>query len=116
MDLMRARSQVYRDATVLLVIQFGFTVLLPVATAAIALAAPDVRPYTAPVALLVSLLDVTWLDRLQRSKLKVAAKICEAFDCEVLSLPWDRFVAGKPADPETISAARKAWRGGDGGL
>jgi len=116
MGLMRARSEVYRQATALLVIQFAFTVLLPVVTAAIALATPCIRPFTAPVALLVSLLDVTWLDRLQRSKLKTAAKIAEAFDCEVLGLSWNNFVAGKRAEPETIVAAEAKWRGGDAKL
>jgi hypothetical protein len=114
--LLRARSQVYHEATILLVVQFGFTVLLPVVTAGIALLAPAIRPYTAGVALVVSVLDVTVLDRMHRAKLKLAAKIAEAFDCEVLSLPWNRFVAGKPADPETIIEAQAAWRGGDGKL
>lgn len=79
----------------------------------LALAAPDVRPYTAALALLVALVDVTLLDRVQRARLKLAAKIGEAFDCEVLSLPWNRFVAGRPAEPETVAEAASAWRGGD---
>jgi hypothetical protein len=114
--LLRARSQIYREATALLVLQFGFTVLLPVITAGAALLAPSIRPYTAAVALVVSVLDVTVLDRLQRAKLKLAAKIAEAFDCDVLGLPWNRFVAGNRADPETIVEAQNAWRGGDSKL
>jgi membrane protein YqaA with SNARE-associated domain len=114
--LLRARSQVYREATALLVLQFGFTVLLPVITAGAALLSPSIRPYTAAVALVVSVLDVTALDRLQRAKLKLAAKIAEAFDCDVLGLPWNRFVAGNRADPETVIEAQTAWRGGDGKL
>lgn len=116
MGLLRARSQVYREATTLLILQFAFTVLLPVATAGVALLAPSIRPYTAAVALMVSALDVTVLDRMYRAKLKVAAKVAEAFDCEVLTLPWNQFVAGKRAEPETIIAAQAAWRGGDSKL
>ena len=116
MGLLRARSQVYREATALLITQFCFTVLLPVVTAGVALSVPAIRPYTAAVALIVSALDVTLLDRMYRAKLKVAAKIAEAFDCEVLSLPWNAFVAGKPAEMEAIVAAQGTWRGGDAKL
>lgn len=116
MGLLRARSRIYDEATALLILQFCFTVLLPVVTAGVALLAPSIRPYTAAVALVVSALDVTVLDRMYRAKLKVAAKIAEAFDCEVLSLPWNAFVAGKQAETETIVAARAAWRGGEGKL
>lgn len=114
--LMRARQQTYRRATTRVVLQFCLTVGVPVVAAVAALAAPAIRPFTASLALLISVVDVTALDRAQRKYLKLAAKIAEAFDCAVLELPWDRFVAGKRPEPETLVEAESAWRGGDDSL
>ncbi len=116
LGLMRARQQTYARATRLLVWQFILTVCLPVAVGFIALAAPAIRPYTTALALMISVADATVLDRLQRNDIKLAAKISEAFDCLVLELPWNAFVAGRPPEPETLAEAEAAWRGGDGGL
>lgn len=114
--LMRARSRIYQEATAMLVAQFAFTVLLPVAATLLTLVVPDAKPYTVALSLVVTVVDVTLLDRLQRAKLKLAAKIAETFDCAVLALDWNAFVAQKRVDPETVAAAATAWRGGDAKL
>lgn len=114
--LMRARQQTYRRAMTLVVLQFCLTVVLPVLAAVAALAAPTIRPFATSLALLISVVDVTVLDRAQRKYLKLAAKIAEAFDCAVLDLPWDQFVAGKRPEPEALVEAESAWRGGDDSL
>jgi SMODS-associating 4TM effector domain len=116
MKLLRARSEIYRQATTLLVAQFMVTVILPVAAAVAALLQSAVRPYTAGLALAVSVIDVTVLDRRQRARLKLAARLGEMFDCAVLAIPWNAFVAGRPVEPETITEAATAWRRGDGAL
>lgn len=114
--LMRARSQTYRRAQTLVLLQFVVAVVAPVVAGAVALLAPAVRPHIALVSLLLTLVDVTALDRLQRQHLKLAAKISEAFDCAVLALPWNPFAAGKPPGHETVAEAAAAWRGGDAKL
>lgn len=116
LELMRARQQTYRRAGRFLVLQFLLTVCVPVVAAAIALAIAEVRPFTAALSLVISVFDVTLFDRAQRTYLKRAAKIAEAFDCAVLEMPWNSFVAGKPVPPETIVDAETAWRGGDAGI
>jgi len=116
LSLMRARQQTYLRAKRLLVLQFILTVGVPVIAAVCALVAPGIRPYTAALSLLISVLDVTVLDRAQRDYLKLAAKIAELFDCAVLEMPWNRFVAGKPPEPEALADAEQAWRGGDDGI
>lgn len=113
---MRARQQTYQRAKRLLILQFALTVGLPVVAAVAALAAPAIRPYTAILSLLISTVDVTVLDRAQRNSIKLAAKIAEAFDCAVLELPWNAFVAGNRPEPETLAEAERAWRGGDDGI
>jgi hypothetical protein len=56
-------------------------------------------------------LDVFWIDRSQREKLKTAAKISERFDCGVLKLSWNAFVVGRSVAAETIDAAARRWSG-----
>ena len=113
---MRARQQTYLRAKRLLWLQFVLTVGVPIAAGVAALVCTTVRPYTAALALLISVLDVTVLDRLQRQYLKLAAKIAEAFDCVVLDLPWNPFAAGHQVEPETLADAEATWRGGDAGI
>jgi hypothetical protein len=109
LTLLRARQQTYAEASRLLVLQLVLTVLVPVAAAIAGLVLPCLRSYTAALALIITVLDVAALDRLQRKRLKLAAKIAEAFDVAVLDLPWNRFVAGRRADPEAIAGAAAAW-------
>ena len=94
MRLVRARSQTYREASRLLLVQLFFVVLLPVVGAISALIWPKIGPYVAFMSLVIAVLDAAWLDRLQRWKVKLAAKICEQFDCELLEIPWNRLVSG----------------------
>lgn len=75
----------------------------------LALAYPQARPYVALYGLIATALDVMWVDRMQRRLLKVAAKISEEFDCTLLKMPWNSFVAGKRGDAETIDAAARRW-------
>jgi hypothetical protein len=109
--VMRAKSQIYVEAVRLQVLQFAVTVVLPVMGACVAVLSATTRPYVAFAALFVTVLDVLWLDRSQRQRLKTSAKMAEAFDCGVLELPWNGFAAGKPVDAETIDAAARAWKG-----
>jgi hypothetical protein len=107
--LLRARQHTYAEASNLLVAQLFLTVGVPVASAVIGLFNPELRPYGAALALLITVSDVAFLDRLQRQKLRLAAKIAEAFDEQVLEIPWNGFVAGRRADPETVAGAAAAW-------
>jgi hypothetical protein len=56
-------------------------------------------------------LDLLWLDRSLRGKLKVAARISEDFDCGVLKMPWNNFAAGRRVDEEKVDSAARNWRG-----
>lgn len=109
LTLLRARQQTYAQANRLLVLQLVLTVAIPVASAIAGLLAPVLRPYTAALALLITVADVAFLDRLQRKTLRLAAKIAEAFDEWVLEISWNKFVAGKRADPEAIAGAAAGW-------
>jgi hypothetical protein len=111
--LMRARSRVYTEAVRLQVAQFISIVVLPMLGALIAIYNATSRPYVAFGALILTIIDVLWLDRAQRQKLKIAAKISEAFDCGVLRMPWNQFSAGKRVDAEAIDAAARSFNGNE---
>lgn len=116
LKLLRARSEIYRRASALQKLQLVLTVLVPFITSVIGIIYPDARGYVATIAVFVTLLDVALLDRIQRTQLKLAAKVCELFDTEVLDMPWSGHVAGTQPSPEQISEAADAWSGGDKNL
>jgi hypothetical protein len=109
--LLMARQKFYADATALQILQLITTVVIPVAGAVLAVFAPQARAYVALYGLVVTALDVMWIDREQRRVLKIAAKISEEFDCGVLQMPWNVFTAGKRVDVETVDAASRKWKG-----
>jgi hypothetical protein len=92
-----------------MIVQIVLTVLVPVAAAVTTLFLPDLRPHFAALALVTLLLDTVVFDRQYKALLKRAAKIAEQFDCLVLDLPWNGFVAGERAETEDIRAAERAW-------
>jgi hypothetical protein len=85
---------------------FGFQLILggPVAVgwALAVFVNPGIKGVAAVWGLLVSLVDVLWLTPWQKRLRERAARIQEAFDCDVLQLPWNEIKAGKPVEPELI--------------
>ncbi len=109
LQLMRARQEMFHRAKLVFILQLILTVLLPVIGAATGLFVEASRPAVAVFSLVVTLLDITLLDRAQRRFVRNGAKIAECFDCSVLQLPWNGLSAGKRIDPEIIEAAAEAW-------
>jgi hypothetical protein len=112
--LLRARRYTYLLGKRLLSLQVLLTVGVPVLGALGVLLWPSLKAYVATAALVIAILDVTLLDRVQRTLRKRAATMQEQFDCTVLELPWDKFTVGTKLDPETIHAtASKHMAGAD---
>jgi hypothetical protein len=109
--LLRARQRLYQVAQRVQVSQFLLTVLVPFALSVVGISQVETRPFVALTALVITVLDVVWLDRFLRRRLQVAALVTEQFDCEVLDIPWKQLSTGARADPELISAAARAWQG-----
>ena len=99
---LRAQRQLYATAKII----FGWQVFiggpLAIATAVLALNLPSSKGYIAAWALLVTLCDLFWFTPWQKRLRNEAARIQEAFDCDVLELPWNELKAGKKPDPELI--------------
>lgn len=85
---------------------FGIQLLLggPVAIgwSLAVVAAPEVKAFAATWGALVSFADLLWLTPLQKRLKEHAARIQEAFDCDVLQLPWNNIKVGQPPDPELV--------------
>ncbi len=106
--LLRARGHIYDEAQRLQIAQIAVAVLLPVFGAIVGLIFTGLRPYVAALALAATLIDIVWLDRVQKTNLKLAARVSEMFDCAVLEMPWNDFVVGKKPDPEIVEAKARA--------
>jgi hypothetical protein len=118
LQLMRARQEMFHRAKLIFILQLILTVLLPVIGAATGLFVEAARSAVAAFSLVVTLLDITILDRAQRRFVRNGAKIAECFDCSVLQLPWNGLSAGKRIDAEVIEGAAESWsrRHGDKGI
>ena len=114
--LLKARQRVYSEATRYQILQLMLTVALPVIGAVLAFSYSPARPYVACYGLIATGLDAMWVDRMQRRLLKVAAKISEEFDCGVLKMQWNAFVAGKREDAEVVDAAARRWNDAESGI
>jgi hypothetical protein len=113
--LMLARSQIYQEARIFQVAQLVLTVGVPFLAGLLGAFFPNVRPVAGALSVGLTLFDVSVLDRQQRNKLKLAARISEQFDTGVLELPWNDFIA-KRVEPEMIERASSAWPHGDAKL
>ena len=76
------------------------------------IAYPTIKGYAALWGITVALCDLFWLTPWQKRLRDSAARVQEAFDCEVLALPWNDVKTGKWPDPELVfeqSAKYKKW-------
>lgn len=113
LKLLRARSQFYAESGRFQQVQFALTVCLPFIAGLIGIFFDAIRPFAAALTLIITVIDTTFIEREFRRRLKVAARVCERFDCDLYGLPWKVLVAGKPVDPEDITKAARAWKRGD---
>ncbi len=107
-----AQRQLYATAKII----FGWQVLLSgpvtVVMAFMAIANPAFKGYAALWGITVALCDLFWLTPWQKRLRDSGARVQEAFDCDVLALPWNDVKAGKRPDPELIleqSEKYKKW-------
>lgn len=102
--LLRARDRNYRAAKTTQGTLVALSIMLPVVGVLAAPYLPEIRPYAALAGLILLLLETALIDRVQKDRLKRGAKLQEQFDTEVFNLPWNRFVAGAPVEPEDVRA------------
>lgn len=97
-----AQRQLYATAKQIFVWQAVIGGPVAIVGAVFVLLRPEFKVYVAFWGLLVALSDLFWLTPWQKSLRGSAARIQEAFDCDVLELKWNDLKAGKHPDPELV--------------
>lgn len=108
--LLQARQWYWRVAVRWQIAQFVIVVLISLTGAIIAALLPEKRPIVGAVAVVITILDVAFLDRTYRGAIKMAARASEHFDVAVLQLPWNRLSAGEKLPPEELADAATKWQ------
>lgn len=73
---------------------------------------PPLKALAAVWGITLTLADLFWLTPWQKRLRDTAARIQEAFDCDVLELSWNELKVGKKPDPELVKEASdnyKSW-------
>ena len=99
-----AQRQLYAAAKKVFGVQVALSGPGAVAVALLVIAYPACKGYAALWGIIVALCDLLWLTPWQKRLRDVAARVQEAFDCDVLALPWNDVKAGTRPDPELIKA------------
>lgn len=107
LQYMRAARRFYSDGKQLLALQMFLTIGAPMAGLIIGLVTPDptIKAMVALVSLSIAIVDASVLDRWIKGTVARGAKAQEQFDCGVLEIPWDQFVAGDALAPEDVHEA-----------
>ena len=108
----RASTYLYSRAKLVSFSQLVLTVVIPVILTTLAIVFSDqttpaskLKVWAAFYGIIITLLDLIFLDRLQKELKKAAAKVQECFDCELLLMDWNNFKVGEKPAPEKVAQA-----------
>jgi hypothetical protein len=110
LDRLAAQRQLYSTAKRVLAAQAILGGPIAIASVIAITAMPDLKGYAAFWGFFVSLGDLLWLNPWQKRLRENAAKIQEAFDCEVLRLPWNNIKTGSWPESELIKEYADKFR------
>jgi hypothetical protein len=102
LERLRAQRALYSRAKTLLGIHMALSAPFAVLWSVLGISWPETKIYAAVWGIGVALLDVAFFTRQQKALKSKAARIQEAFDCEVLGLEWRSIHVGSRPDPEDI--------------
>jgi hypothetical protein len=109
LDRLRAQRALYSRAKTLLGIHVALSVPFAVLWSILGIFYPLTKIYAAVWGIAVALLDLGFFTPTQKALKANAAKIQEAFDCDVLNMDWRFIHAGSRPDPEdTAEWSRRA--------
>src|SRR5262245_7478698 len=97
---LRAQRHLYRRAKNIMVAEALLTVAVPLIGALAVNVYPAMKAPLAFYSLVIAILAALALDPWQRRTKRLAARVQESFDCDVLELPWDGFRVGDIPDEE----------------
>lgn len=111
LDLLAAASHFYGAAKWVAGLQFALTVPVAIASYLAVFFNPTLKVWTTFIAISVALIDALVLERLHSDWRRSGALAQERFDCNVLRLPWNKFLCRQGHEPSEISCAAKSHRG-----
>lgn len=100
--ILRARRRVYAHVKGLQRAYFLITLLLPVVSLVVAINFDKAKAGLSLAALIIGALDAMFFDPWRKQKIKMAARLQEEFDCNVLDMAWNKFTAGQRVSPEDV--------------
>lgn len=107
--LLKARQWRWAVAVRWQLAQIALVLAAPIVAVTLGLAVPEAKPFIAFLAVCLTLLDVTLVDRAYKTALKTAARSSELFDIQLLKLEWHGLVAGMRPTPEETDSAVRGW-------
>jgi SMODS-associating 4TM effector domain len=105
LNLLAAQRQLYSNAKRIQAISIIICVLFAIAWSILIAIFPKYTVYSTLWGFLTAALELLVLSPNQKSIQEKAAKIQQAFDCEVLQLNWVKLNCENSVDPETINEA-----------
>ncbi len=105
-----AQRELYATAKLIFGWQLFLTGPITVMLAVASLFHPPSKALVAIWAVTLTLADIFWLTPWQKRLRDSAARTQEAFDCDVLDLPWNDLKVGKKPDPELIKEASDKYK------
>ncbi|MEA9579934.1 S-4TM family putative pore-forming effector [Xanthomonas nasturtii] len=100
--LLWARKQIYKRVKLVQGFYFAFTFALPSASLMVALHYEEYKPWMSLLAIAIGAADAIFFDVWRKKKIKLAARLQEQFDCYVLGMKWNSFVAGARVSPQDV--------------
>jgi hypothetical protein len=111
-----AQRQLYSTAKKIFGVQMLLGAPIAVGWSLAVVAVPEIRGYAAIWGALVTFSDVLWLTPWQERLRERAARVQEAFDCDVFQLPRNDIKTGKPPDPELVKEQADKYEKAQTGL
>jgi hypothetical protein len=109
LDRLAAQRQLYSKAKEIFAWQAILSGPIAVLTALLAVLEPSHKGYLALWGIAVTCSDLFWLTPWQRRLKDSAARVQEAFDCDVLQLPWNHIKTGKRPDAEMVDEHARCY-------
>lgn len=105
-----AQRELYATAKLIFGWQLFLTGPITVTLAVVSILYPPSKALVVIWAVMLTLTDLFWLTPWQKRLRDSAARIQEAFDCDVLELSWNELKVGKKPDPELIKEASDKYK------
>ncbi|MEW6715722.1 MAG: S-4TM family putative pore-forming effector, partial [Nitrospirota bacterium] len=110
LDRLAAQRYIYSQSKKLLTLQMLLTIAIPITLSISVTIVQNLKIWAAFYGIVISIIDVAFIEHYQKSLKTRATKIQELFDCDVLKIKWHDLKAGNRPDNEIISEAAENFK------